>query len=207
MTSFATAAIGSAVLTSTGAPAEAQGGLGFDPLLIGMLVILGIMVFFMFRNSRKRKADAQKMQDTMVPGVDVMTNYGLFGTIVDIDDVANTAHIEIAPGTIVKVHRQTLAKVVDAVGDGEPRSVEEAMAIADREQAEREAADRAGADSTTVLDAAEDATESRPEGGLSALGKYAPGSDAAADEPKFGERLPQADGGAGEPDADKKPGA
>jgi hypothetical protein len=43
----------------------------------------------------------------------------------------------------VRVHRQTLAKVVteaDAVAGGEPRSVEEAMEIANREEAAREKA-------------------------------------------------------------------
>ena len=142
MTSFASAEIATAVRSATGTPTEPAAGtiFGFDPLLLGMLAILAVMVFFMFRNSRKRKAEAEKLQTAMGPGVEVMTNYGLFGTIVDIDDVANTAHIEIAPGTIVKVHRQTLAKVIEPVGEGEPRSVEEAMAIAERELAEREAA-------------------------------------------------------------------
>jgi preprotein translocase subunit YajC len=46
---------------------------------------------------------------------------------------------------VVRVHSQTIAKVVDdatgtATADGAPRSVEEAMAIANREAAEREAA-------------------------------------------------------------------
>lgn len=147
MTSFATGGLTSAVLASTEAPADTTTGtvLGFDPLLLGMLAILAVMIFFMFRNSRKRKAEAEKLQTAMAPGVEVMTNYGLFGTIVDIDDAANTAHIEVAPGTIVKVHRQTLAKVVEQPGEGEPRSVEEAMELAERELAEREAAAAAAA--------------------------------------------------------------
>lgn len=211
MTSFAMAAFDFFVATETTAPAESGSGgiFGFDPLLIGMLAILGVMIFFMFRNSRKRKADAEKLQTTMVPGVEVMTNYGLFGTIVNLDDVANTAHIEIAPGTIVKVHRQTLAKVVEEGAEGEPRSVEEAMAIADREQAEREAADLAGADSTAKLDEldeVDDVTEAdgAPTGDrLGALGDYAPSTDGT---PRFGERLPQADDGSSDPD-DSKPSA
>jgi preprotein translocase subunit YajC len=182
MTSSATASF-AAVLGSTTAPAE-QGGtiFGFDPLLIGMLAILAVMIFFMFRNSRKRKADAEKAKSSMVPGVEVMTNYGLFGMLLDVDDVANTAHIEIAPGTVVKVHRQTLAKVVEQPGDGEPRSVEEAMAIAEREQAERDAADLKGSD---VIAAAEPTTP-----------------DPSTDAPKFGERI---DGDDAAGDGTKKP--
>ena len=154
----------SSLLPATTAPAGGatpaadgtQPAAGPDFLLIGMVVLLGVMVFFMFRNSRKRKVEQEKLKDTMVPGAEVMTNFGLFGTILELDDVANTATLELSPGNTVKVHRQTLVRVVDPSGDGTPRSVEEAMEIADREQRER---------------------------------------DAAADEPKFGERVdPDVDG-------------
>jgi preprotein translocase subunit YajC len=118
-----------------------------DPLTIGMLVILAVLIFFMFRNSRKRRAQQEEIATKMVPGAKVMTNFGLFGTLQSVDEVSNEAQLEIAPGTVITVHRQTLAKVVDEVAEGEPRSVEEAMAIADREQAEREAAATAQVDS------------------------------------------------------------
>ncbi|HEV7950695.1 MAG TPA: preprotein translocase subunit YajC, partial [Glaciihabitans sp.] len=45
------------------------------------------------------------------------------------------------PGNVVRVHRQTIAKVVTEVVDADaPRSVEEAMERANREEAERAAA-------------------------------------------------------------------
>ena len=34
----------------------------FDPFTIIMLAVLAVLVFFMFRNSRKRRADAQALQ-------------------------------------------------------------------------------------------------------------------------------------------------
>lgn len=111
-------------------------------IMLGLIVVLGI---FMFRSSRKRKAEAQKLQEEMKPGVEVMTSFGLFGRLVSVDELAGTAEIEVSPGNVVKVHRQTLAKVVTAADGqapeaGAPRSVEEAMEIAEREQREREAA-------------------------------------------------------------------
>ncbi|EAR24445.1 preprotein translocase, YajC subunit [marine actinobacterium PHSC20C1] len=114
-----------------------------DPLSIAMLAILGVLIFFMFRNSRKRKAQQEELRGQMVPGVEVMTNFGLFGTLITMDTVANSAEIEISKGVIVKVHSQTLAKVVveDEAVEGTPRSVEEAMEIANREAAEREVGD------------------------------------------------------------------
>jgi preprotein translocase subunit YajC len=117
-----------------------------------MLVILAVLIFFMFRNSRKRKQQVEELQSKMVPGAEVMTNFGLFGTLKSVDEVTNQAELEIAPGTTIKVHRQTLAKVVDDVAEGEPRSVEEAMAIAEREQAEREAAEAAAVVDTPVAE-------------------------------------------------------
>ena len=92
----------------------------FDPLTAVMLGVLALLVFFMFRNSRKRKADLATLQDQMVPGAEVMTNFGLFGTLVSIDDDSNVATIETSPGSTLRVHRQTLARVIqDEVIDDE----------------------------------------------------------------------------------------
>jgi preprotein translocase subunit YajC len=91
------------------------------------------------RRNRKRQAD---LRATIVPGVDIMTNFGLFGKLISIDEVTNVAEVETSPGTIVKVHRQTLSKVVTPaeMDSDAPKSVEEAMERANREQEEREAA-------------------------------------------------------------------
>jgi preprotein translocase subunit YajC len=112
-----------------------------DPLTIGMLVILAVLIFFMFRNTRKRKAQQEELQNKIVPGAEIMTNFGLFGTLKSIDELSNVAEVETSPGNIVRVHRQTIAKVVTADEQGDPdapRSVEEAMAIANREAEERD---------------------------------------------------------------------
>lgn len=111
-----------------------------DPLTIGMLAILAVLIFFMFHNSRKRKAQMEELRTQIVPGAEVMTNFGMYGTLISIDETSKVAELEIAPGNIVRVHSQTIAKVVgdEAGASGEPRSVEEAMAIANREAAERD---------------------------------------------------------------------
>jgi preprotein translocase subunit YajC len=94
-----------------------------DPMTLILVALLAVMVIFMFRNSRKRKADAEALQQKMVPGAEVMTNFGLYGTLVEIDEENNVAHVEVAPGTTVRVHRQVLARVVEetqVVADDEP---------------------------------------------------------------------------------------
>ncbi|MBW8872409.1 MAG: preprotein translocase subunit YajC [Leifsonia sp.] len=85
----------------------------FDPLTILMVVILAALVFFMFRNSRKRRKEQEDTRSKMVPGAEVMTNFGLYGTLVSVDESDNTAVIETSPGHVVKVHRQVLARVVE----------------------------------------------------------------------------------------------
>jgi preprotein translocase subunit YajC len=80
---------------------------------IVMLAVMAMLIFFMFRNSKKRKADLEAMREKMVPGVEVMTNFGLFGTLVSVDEDTNVAEVETSPGTIVRVHRQTLSRLVE----------------------------------------------------------------------------------------------
>jgi preprotein translocase subunit YajC len=100
-----------------------------DPLTLGMLAILAVLIFFMFRNGQKRKRDQEELQSKVAPGAEVMTNFGLFGTIVSIDEDDNKVELDIAPGTVVTVHRQTIARVVEpVVASTEPISEDSAVA-------------------------------------------------------------------------------
>mgnify|MGYP000344974036 CR=1 FL=1 len=100
-----------------------------DPLTLIMLAVLAVLIFFMFRNSRKRQAEQRELQTKVVPGATVMTNFGVFGTILSIDEEENRVELESSPGTVLTVHRQTIARVVEPVDapaeaaaaiDGEP---------------------------------------------------------------------------------------
>jgi preprotein translocase subunit YajC len=95
--------------------AAATGGFALDPLTIGLVAVLAIMVIFMFRNSRKRRRDAEELKNKFVPGAEVMTQHGIYGTIISIDDEKNEAIIETTPGTKLRVHRQTISRVIDPV--------------------------------------------------------------------------------------------
>lgn len=91
-----------------------------DPATLIMIALLVVLVIFMFRNKKKRDAQQADLQAKLVPGVEVMLTFGLYGTVVSIDDDTNVAEVEVAPGTIVKVHRQTLGRVVEPVVEDEP---------------------------------------------------------------------------------------
>lgn len=92
-------------------------------LLFGLLAVL--LVFMIF-NTRKRtkqmKAEQEEKATKTVPGVKVLLQGGIFGTIVayDHDDLDSPALVEIAPGTIIEVHSQAILRIVeptDAVAD------------------------------------------------------------------------------------------
>ena len=116
------------LLLTTGGDAAPAGGLDSNLLLnIGLFALLAVVIIFMFRSSRKRRADAEKLQTQMVPGVEVMTQHGIYGTLVSLDEENNEAIIETTPGTKLRVHRQTLARVVepnDVVTDEEELDTE-----------------------------------------------------------------------------------
>ena len=105
------------------------------------------------------------------------------GKLVSVDELGGTAELEVSPGNVVKVHRQTLVKVVDpaaaTISGDAPRSVEEAMEIAEREQQAREGS----------------------------VGGPLDGAEDDLDEPRYGERIhkeqPSAEDG-DEGDAPKK---
>jgi preprotein translocase subunit YajC len=84
-----------------------------DPLTIVMLAVLAVLIFFMFRNNRKRQRDAAELRNKIVPGAEIMTNFGLYGTLLSIDEEENSALVETSPGTVLKLHRQAISRVVE----------------------------------------------------------------------------------------------
>jgi preprotein translocase subunit YajC len=84
-----------------------------DPTLILIAVALAVFVFFQFRSSRKRTKETAARQAAIAPGVEIMTNFGLYGTVLSIDEDTNMALIETTPGTVIKIHRQTILKAVE----------------------------------------------------------------------------------------------
>ncbi len=84
-----------------------------DPTLIILVALVAVMAIFMFRNSRKRRADAEQLQERLVPGVEVMTTQGIYGVLISLDHEKNEAVIETTPGTRLRLHSQTVNRVVE----------------------------------------------------------------------------------------------
>jgi preprotein translocase subunit YajC len=80
-------------------------------LIIAMVVIIAFFFFWTWRNNRKRQRDEAEKTSKLVPGAEVMTNFGLFGTVHSLALEENKVVLEVSPGTLVTVHRQTIARI------------------------------------------------------------------------------------------------
>lgn len=93
-------------------------------MTILLFVMLGVFVFMMFRRNKKTQQQQQELQSKFGPGVEVMTSFGLFGRIVEIDEAENKVVLELSPGNTAVVHRQAVTKIVEpAVAAEEPTVV------------------------------------------------------------------------------------
>jgi len=83
---------------------QAQGGGGMQ-FVIMMALIFVIMWFFMIRPSRKRQKEIETFRNSIAKGTQVVTAGGIYGTVKDIDEAANTLKLEIASGVCIKVDK------------------------------------------------------------------------------------------------------
>lgn len=84
-----------------------------DWFSVGLIALAVLLFFFIFRNQRRRQREAAELQEKMVPGVEVMTAHGIFGRLISLDEQTNEAVLETTPGTKIRVHRQTLTRIVE----------------------------------------------------------------------------------------------
>ncbi|MCP1429982.1 MULTISPECIES: preprotein translocase subunit YajC [Microbacterium] len=93
------------------------------PMEILLFGLLAVLVVFMFVNGRKRqkqmKAEQEEKATKTVPGVKVLLQGGIYGTIVayDHEDLDSPALVEIAPGTVIEVHSQAILRIVEPKDD------------------------------------------------------------------------------------------
>ncbi|MGN5732310.1 preprotein translocase subunit YajC [Arthrobacter psychrochitiniphilus] len=93
-----------------------------DPMTLVLFAMFGLLIIMMMRKQKKTKAAAAEKRSKLAPGVEIMTNFGLFGKVLAIDEEENQIILEISPGTTATVHSQTVAKII------EPRGAEDISA-------------------------------------------------------------------------------
>ena len=98
---------------------EQQGG---SPLTFLIFLLPLGLLFFMMRNQKRKVAQQQALQRSADVGDEILTTSGVFGTIVEEDEEADTVVVEIAPGTRIKMVRAGIAR---RLTEDEPEEYEE----------------------------------------------------------------------------------
>jgi preprotein translocase subunit YajC len=75
--------------------------------LIVLVALFALMWLLLIRPQRRRAADQVEMQDRLRVGDEILTAGGIHGTIKAIE--GDVVHVEIAPGTLVRVDRRAVA--------------------------------------------------------------------------------------------------
>jgi preprotein translocase subunit YajC len=90
--------------------------------LIVIVALFALMWLLLIRPQRRRAAQQAQMQDTLRSGDEILTAGGIHGKIKAIE--GDIVHVEIAPGTLVRVDRRAVA----AAGSAEESAEAEANA-------------------------------------------------------------------------------
>src|SRR5262249_45260303 len=93
--------------------ASGPSGGSFLPLLLIIVFIFG-MYFLMIRPQQRRNRELQEMQSNLVPGAEVMTGSGIYGTVTDVDAEEGVVGLEVAEGVILRRAGAAVARVIAA---------------------------------------------------------------------------------------------
>lgn len=85
-----------------------------DPISLIMFALIAVLIFFMFRNGKKRQQAMQELQNNLRPGAEVMLQSGIFGTIEEVDDEENRVTVRSGTSTLV-VHRNAIGQIITPV--------------------------------------------------------------------------------------------
>ena len=89
--------------------AAPQAGGGMTSIIM-MVLLFGVMWFFMFRPQQKKMKEHQLLITNLKKGDEVMTNGGIMGRIMDLDNFA--VDLEIAKNTVIRVQRGVVVQIL-----------------------------------------------------------------------------------------------
>ncbi|GMW02255.1 MAG: hypothetical protein AMXMBFR84_33910 [Candidatus Hydrogenedentota bacterium] len=104
---------GAATGTGAAAPAQAPNPYSMWIMLAG---VIAIMYFFMIRPQQKREKERQQMLSSLSKGDRVVTNGGIFGTIIGLHEKTVVIRISDDPVVKVEVLRPAVSKVLGDSG-------------------------------------------------------------------------------------------
>jgi preprotein translocase subunit YajC len=84
------------------------------PLLFIAIMVIVLLVLPMRQRNRAMQ-QARMLQESLVPGTEVMTTSGLFGTVVSVAE--ESVELEVSPGVVVRWAKAAIAEVRTAVAE------------------------------------------------------------------------------------------
>lgn len=80
-------------------------------LILGMLVLMGVMLFMGTRKQKKQMQEIQEMQAALTTGTRIQLMSGLYGTVIDAN--AEYVDVEVAPGVVGRWSKLAVRSIVD----------------------------------------------------------------------------------------------
>jgi len=99
-------------------------------IMIALMALLAWMMISAQKRQRKQMEELRAMQQSLVPGTQVMTGSGFYGTVVNTDFDNNKVQLELAKGIVITVALNAIMSIVEdeapaaPLTDVEPASAE-----------------------------------------------------------------------------------
>ncbi|MCT1690197.1 preprotein translocase subunit YajC [Brevibacterium sp. p3-SID960] len=106
-----------------------------DPTTLIFLGLGALMLFFLFSSRKKQKARQESIKSNLVPGAEVMTTFGVYGTVLTVSPEDHIVTIESGPGTVLRIHQQAIGHIEPAAGVATDGLSEDTAADVDRDLA------------------------------------------------------------------------
>ena len=107
------------LITLTATTTAQSGGLtGLMPILM-MVLMFGVLYFFMIRPQKKKQKEEAKMRDNLQPGDEIMTIGGFYGRVISVkeDSIVIESVVDRSKQKIVRTAVQTNFTVHDETDD------------------------------------------------------------------------------------------
>ena len=82
-------------------------------IMIAMMALLAWMMFSAQKRQRKQMEELRAMQQSLVPGTQVMTGSGIYGTVVSTDLENNKLQLQIADGVVITLALNAIMAIIE----------------------------------------------------------------------------------------------
>ena len=89
-------------------------------IMIAMMALLAWMMFSAQKRQRKQMEELRTMQQSLVPGTQVMTGSGIYGTVVSTDLENNKLQLQIADGVVITLALNAIMAVIEEEAPAAP---------------------------------------------------------------------------------------